>query len=50
MGIQMCTTSGGTQIWFGQGSVAGALKPSPIFKGHFDRRRYFLPPPLEIYI
>ena len=30
---------GSTQIWFGQGSAAGALKSLPIFKGHFDRKR-----------
>ena len=29
---------GETQIWFGQGCVARALKPVRIFKGHFGRK------------
>ena len=32
--------SGGTQIWFGQKCTAWALKPIPIFKGHFGSKRY----------
>ena len=31
---------GGIQIWFGRESVAQASKSLPMFKGHFDRKRY----------
>ena len=31
---------GGTQIWFGWGCAARALKPVPTFKSHFGRKRY----------
>ena len=31
---------GSTQIWFIQESGARALKPLPMFKGRFDRKRY----------
>ena len=33
-------TSGGTQIWVGQGCAARASKPIPIFKGDFGQKGY----------
>ena len=38
---------GDTQIWFGRESAAGASKLLPMFKGHFNRKRY---PFLRIFL
>ena len=40
MHIMHAPGAGGTQIWFGRESAARALKPLPMFKGHFGRKRY----------